>query len=79
MLVGPFEMQPADAVHVDVGERRFEPRKPRQRAHADAAAARLVARKRGAIDEQRRKPGGRERPRRDGAGRPGAGDDDVSV
>ena len=61
------------------GERRLEPRKSPQRAQADAAAARLVARKRRAIDEQRLDAGRRQRPRRHRAGRAGAGDDDVSV
>ena len=49
--------------------------KPAQGARADAAAARLVARKRGAVDEQRVEARRRERARGHRAGRTGAGDD----
>ncbi len=74
-----LEVQRADAMDVDARERALEPGKPWQRAQADAAAARLVARERGAIDQEGVDTGGRQRPRGHRAGRAGAGDDHRGV
>src|SRR5262245_55502425 len=72
-------MQSSNAMDVDTIERGVEPGKPDQRASADATSARLVAGKRGPIDQQRVETIEGQRPRRDGACRSSAGNDDVGV
>jgi hypothetical protein len=75
----PLQVQAGDAMDVHAGQRGVEPRKTPQRADADAAATGLVARKCGAIDEQRAHACGGQRPRRDSTGRTGAGDDYLRI
>src|SRR5262245_28990283 len=66
-------------MYVDTGEGAIEPGKPAERTAADAASTWLVSRKRGPIDQQRLETVRGQRPRCDGACRPGTGDDDVGV
>jgi hypothetical protein len=66
-------------VRRDTAERGFEVPKSLEDADADAAAAGLVAWKRGSIEELNRHAGEGERSRRRCPGRPGAHHDDTAV
>ena len=75
VAVGPLEIEPRHGVRRNAPQLGGEIRKARERAGADAAAARLVARKGGAIEEADRDSARRQGSRGCGPGRSGADDD----
>ena len=79
VAVGPFEIQPREQVRRNARQRAFEIREAPHDAEADAAAARLVSRKRGAIEQPHAQTRTWERPRGGGARRTGADDEHIRI
>ena len=74
---GPFEVETRDVVRLDPVERGAEVREPLQRAHRQAAAARLVARKLRTLEQAHAGAAERQRSRGGRAGGAGSNHEDV--